>query len=122
MDEKKTILILDDTKPIRILLLKKFEKTYNCLLADNPKNAIDIVEEYGDKISLIISDYEMPGMNGYEFLKIVHSRWKNIPVIMLSATLNEERIKDLVNLGVKKFIAKPVNLQRLVSEMNIILE
>ncbi|MCP4725511.1 MAG: response regulator [bacterium] len=122
MCDKKTILILDDTKPIRILLLKKFEKTYNCLLSDNPKNAIDLVDEFGDTISLIISDYEMPGMNGYEFLKIVHSRWEEIPIIMLSATLNEERIKDLVQLGVRKFIAKPVNLQRLISEMNKILE
>lgn len=107
--EKKTILILDETKPIRLLLLKRLEKKYNCILANNPIKAIDIAHEYRDEISLIITDYQMPKMNGHEFLKRVQFQKRQIPVIMVSSSLNEIRINELYNLGVRIFMA---NLSR----------
>ncbi len=122
MSDKLNILIVDDTKPIRILLLKKLEKDYNCILAESPPGAIKILEEFEYNVALIITDYEMPKMNGYEFLKAIRPKAKHIPVIMLSSALNEDRIRELFNLGVKKFIAKPVNLNRLLEEMKKLLK
>lgn len=117
-ETKKTILIVDDTKPIRIMMLKKLEKHYRCLLASDPAEAIKIFNDYREDIDLIISDYEMPGMTGYDFLKKIKAVHFNIPVIMVSGALNKVRITELIKLGVRKFMAKPVNMNRLLSEIN----
>jgi len=121
-DGKKTILIVDDTKPIRILLLKRLEKHYDCLLSSEPYEALKLFDKYSDKIDLIISDYEMPKLNGYQFLKRIEARKKTVPVIMVSGTLDKSRIQKLISLGVRKFMAKPVNINRLTHEINSILE
>ncbi|MFC1477292.1 response regulator [candidate division KSB1 bacterium] len=121
-ENKKTILVVDDTKPIRIMLLKRMEPEYRCLLASNPVEALKLIKEYGSEIDIIISDYEMPKMNGYEFLKKLRSLKVNFPIIMVSGTLNKIRIEELIQLGVKKFMAKPVNITRLINEIRIIME
>jgi len=115
--EKKTILILDDTKPIRILLLKKLENKYNCLLAQHPFDAIKLVNEYEDELALIITDYQMPDLNGYEFLKRIELVAQRVPVILLSSQLTELRVKELYQLGVRTFMAKPVEINRLIKEI-----
>lgn len=117
MENKKNILILDDTKPIRILLLKKLEKRFNCFLAEDAKSALNIIKE-NPNIDLIISDYELPDLSGYEFLKRVKTIHPVIPVIMLSGSLNKTRLKALVALGVKKFLAKPVKINLLLEFIN----
>lgn len=119
--EKKTILILDDTKPIRLLLLKRLEKKYNCILSSNPVDAINFIKDFDEEIALIITDYQMPKFNGQEFLEKIQFKIRNIPVIMLSSSLNEIRIKDLYNLGVRIFMAKPVKINRLISEIKLLI-
>ncbi|MFC1553583.1 response regulator [candidate division KSB1 bacterium] len=119
---KKTILIVDDTKPIRILLLKKLERKYNCVLFSDPLKAVEYVKECYQDISLIISDYQMPKLNGFEFLKKIQDKSEKIPVILLSSHLTEFRVKELFNLGVKIFMAKPVKMNRLLQDIKRLLE
>ncbi len=121
-EKKKTIMIIDDTKPIRVLLLKTFENKYNMLLEDKGIEALKTIRDKQDEIDLLILDYEMPKLNGYQLLKLIRNINKNIPVIMLSSSLDEKRIKKLRKLGVKKFLAKQVNLKRLGREIEEYLE
>ncbi|RKY87980.1 hypothetical protein DRQ09_03615 [candidate division KSB1 bacterium] len=120
--DKKKILIIDDTKPIRMLLYMKLKNEFDCLLASNGKEAIQIAKDEKDSIDVIISDYEMPKMNGYQTLRVMRLFVKKAPVIMLSGSLNESRIKELMSLGVRKFLAKPVNFHRLYEELNNIFK
>ena len=120
--KKKTILILDDTKPIRILLLKRLETKYNCLLASHPFDAIQLVKEYENEIALIITDYQMPDLNGYEFLMRIQSVAQRVPVILLSSQLTELRIKELYLMGVRIFMAKPIDIDRLIKEIEKLLD
>ena len=108
---------MDDTKPIRLLLLKKLEKRYNCLLSGHPEQALKLIDEYRDEIELIITDYQMPVLNGFEFLKIVQLNSSEIPVIMMSGSLSEIRVKELYQLGVRIFMAKPIKINRMIEEI-----
>jgi len=121
-ERKKTILIIDDTKPIRMLLYVKLKNEFNCLLAGSGSDAMQIAEEEKDNIDIIICDYEMPVMNGFETLNAIRLFTKKAPVIMLSGSLNEGRIKELMSLGVRQFLAKPVNFPRLYKEINTIVK
>lgn len=65
-------------------------------------------------VDLIITDYCMPGMTGYELLKIVKagtSAFKNIPVIIMSSEDDSNRIKSCLAEGAKEFIIKPVQMK-----------
>ena len=121
MSELKKILIIDDTKPIRILLLKKFEKKYECILCRSGKEGIQFLNETDEEISLIILDYMMPVMDGLQTMKLIRVFNKEVPVFILSSTLNRERIVELKKLGASKFFAKPVHINRLVSEVKKLL-
>ncbi len=116
-EKKKSIMVIDDTKPIRILLLKTFEKKYEMLLEEKGIEALETIRDRQDDIDLIILDYEMPKLNGYQLLKLIRNINKNIPVIILSSSLDKEKIRKLRLLGVKKFLAKQVNLKRLADEI-----
>lgn len=119
--EKRTILVIDDTKPIRILIWKTFEKTFNVLLEGKVSEALETVRERKGEISLIILDYEMPEMNGDEVYKNIRQCCPEVPVIILSGALSENRVKRLRFMGLKHLLSKPVNIRRLKDEIGKIL-
>lgn len=73
-------------------------------------------DDHGSSTCVILLDLNMPGMNGIEFLKNVKSddKLKNIPVVMLAASREEENIVETFNLGVAGYIFKPVDCQKLM--------
>jgi len=80
--------------------------------APNGKVALEILEKQKAKqepIGLIISDWEMPLMNGLEFLKNVraHPDFKDIPVIMLTSHNNAEQVSAAAQAGASGYMTKP---------------
>jgi len=114
---KKRIMVLDDTKPIRILILKSFEKEYDVFLESDGQEALKTVREANPGIDLIILDFDMPKLNGYQFYRLLRRIDETVPVIMVSGSLDERRLQKMRRAGVKTMIAKPVNLRRLREEI-----
>lgn len=104
-------LIVDDFPSIRkvIISLLKDLGYSNFLEADNGKNAIDILNS--NDVNFIISDWNMPIMDGLEFLSYVKSNkeFLNIPFILLTAEAKKENILNAAKLGVDGYIVKPFN-------------
>jgi two-component system chemotaxis response regulator CheY len=70
-------------------------------------------------VGLVLTDINMPKMNGIELLRAVRSspQWHDIPVVMISAEGGETSVQDAIELGANSFILKPFNiavLRRLV--------
>jgi len=76
------------------------------------KNAIEALKKIDDSIELIITDINMPGMDGIEFIKKLDNRF-DIIVITGNATLN--RAIESVRLGVKDFLTKPFEIDTLIA-------
>ncbi|KAE9446480.1 hypothetical protein C3L33_21619, partial [Rhododendron williamsianum] len=71
-------------------------------------------QQQGSKVNLIITDYSMPGMNGYDLLKKVKgSSWKDIPVVVMSSENVPSRINMCLEGGAEEFLLKPVQLSDL---------
>lgn len=119
--EKKIILVIDDTRPIRILIWKTLEKNFNVLPEEKGSDALQTLRDHEGNIDLIIMDYEMPEMNGDILYSHIQKINPNIPVIVLSGSLDERRVSRLHTLGIKHFLAKPVNLKRLKDIISKIL-
>ncbi len=83
------------------------------LLEEWPQCEITVVSNRSDfqagltsKPDLILSDYNMPGYNGVEALKLAHAQVPDIPFIFLSGTIGEERALDALRLGAADYVIK----------------
>jgi CheY-like chemotaxis protein len=120
MDKSSSkILIVDDTPDFceSLKWLLDYEG-YDCTVALNGKIAIDLLADH--KTHLILLDWEMPVMNGAEFLMNRNRRpsLRRIPVIVISGASQIER--TIARLGAK-FLQKPVDYARLLSAIEVVL-
>lgn len=104
---KYNILIVDDSHTTRILqknILSKYG--YSITTATNPMNALEKVNQ--KTFDLIISDVQMPQMNGFEFIKELRKMpaYKNAPVIVMSSEKEEEYSKEITETKIIKYIQK----------------
>lgn len=109
MDLNKKILVVDDSQiqlAVCVNQLKQlgFEKI---AVAKDGKKAYSIIEN--GSIDLVLSDWEMPEMDGLELLKQIKSNpsLKDIPFIMLTAHKDEKLNQEAINAGAVDFIVKP---------------
>ncbi len=107
-----TILCVEDNLGVRKRLVNTLRFYFKKVLeAKDGKEAYDIYET--SKPNTIITDIDMPSMDGIELAKKIRKTDKNIPIIILTAYSNEEYLLELINLKINHFILKPINAQKL---------
>ena len=109
--EKPSVLIVDDSEMNRIILNEMLKDEYRVLEADNGRTALDMVDRYGDELSLVLLDIIMPGMNGFEVLGELSRRTvaDNLPVIMISSEDSDDVVLRAYELGASDYINRPFN-------------
>ncbi|MCP3668853.1 MAG: response regulator [Gammaproteobacteria bacterium] len=104
----KNVLIVDDSASIRQVVGMALRGAgYQVIEACDGKDALGKMT--GDKIHLIISDVNMPNMDGITFLKEVkkHPRYKFTPVIMLTTEAGKDKMSEGRTAGAKAWVVKP---------------
>lgn len=104
----KTILIADDAASMRGLICMTLRsKGYEVIEAEDGQCALDRLD--GIKVDLIVSDLNMPNMDGIELIKAVKSdpRYKFVPIVMLTTESQAERKEEGRQAGAKAWIVKP---------------
>ena len=99
------ILVIDDEASIRELLRLMLEMSgFTVVMAANGKDALDLLAR-SDAPCLILLDLMMPVMNGWEFFRIIRAdeRYKNIPVVVISAYTSAEMELPAVDVLEKPF-------------------
>lgn len=106
---KQTILIVDDSEMNRDLLADILEDQYDLIEAENGVNAIEILAEQREAISLVLLDIMMPEMDGFGVLShIYQNHWnESFAVIMISADDSPVNIKRAYDLGAFDYISRP---------------
>lgn len=79
----------------------------NVYTATNGKEALGIIEKCS--VNMIITDYVMPVMNGYEFCQIVRETNKNIPIVIASNYSESEKLLKSIPLNLTEYLIKPIN-------------
>ena len=123
VQNKPTILVVDDNTDARLFLQRSLEDEYHVLLAVNGKEALQVLAKT-DNISIIVSDVMMPEMDGIEFFREVKGNinYSHIPVILLTAKSSEENIVAGLEEGVADYITKPFSLAVLRLRIRKVLE
>lgn len=106
------ILIVDDNENIRKLtdihLLKDGYKNY---FAENGAEALKVMDE--TKIDLVVADIMMPVMDGYELIKNIRKRNKDIPIILVTAKESYRDKSIAFGAGADDYMVKPINFDEL---------
>ena len=105
------VLLVDDDRGILFTLQKLVEKNFpniSIITAGNGQAGLDLVN--AKHPSIIVSDYNMPVMNGMDFLRQVRGtpEFDDIFFIMLTANTDNENRRTAINLGADEFISKPI--------------
>lgn len=112
--KKHTILAVDDEENNLALLNRTLHQDYNVLLASNVEDALNIVEERGEEISLIVSDQKMPLMEGTEFFKKISDKYPDIIKILLTGYSNIDILVDSINeCHLFQYVLKPFDPEQL---------
>lgn len=108
MNEKPKILIADDSEINRALLKEILGDGYDYLEAEDGAAAVELMRQRTD-ISLFLLDLMMPGMDGFDVLRVMkyHAWLDEIPVIVISATEDTANIERAYDLGVTDYIRRP---------------
>lgn len=101
-----TVLVVDDEPIMRSLLEKILAKDgYRTLMAEDGEAALEVLES--QQVSIVLSDIKMPGMNGFDLLKVLKSTYPEIGVIMMTAFGDTFTVKDALLLGADEYVTKP---------------
>jgi CheY-like chemotaxis protein len=112
LEEKKTILIVDDEKDLCEILAAFFErKGFFALTAGNGIEALKIVKV--NKIDIIVSDIRMPKGNGVELLVEVRKLNSSLPVILFITGFTDITVEDAFDKGAEAVFAKPFQFKDL---------
>lgn len=112
----KRILIVDDEENTRIGLSKLLtQEGFEVGSAANGSEALDYLGQ--TKVNLVISDINMPEMNGLAFLRELSRKFPSTNVIMITAYGGVESYLEAMNLGAYEYLHKPVKLDELRSVM-----
>lgn len=111
---KKTLLIIDDEPAIRLILEHYFASEYEVVLTANGQEALDWLHQ-GNYADAIVADYEMPILNGLDFIRELRAlpAHESVPLLILSAT--DETSKKIICLkaGADDYLVKPFNPEEL---------
>ena len=121
------VLVVDDEPDVEVLFRQQFRREvrqglYTLDFALSGAAALDKLDGcVGEEIILLVSDINMPGMSGLELLPEVKARRPKLPVFMISAYGDADRVALALNRGANKFLTKPVDFPLLKQEVMAVM-
>jgi CheY-like chemotaxis protein len=121
------ILIVDDERDVQFLFEQRFRKERKAGLVDfqfafSAEEALDYLEAHGvAHLVLILSDINMPGMNGLDLLKTIKEQHPEMKVFMITAYGDDEKYNRAMEYGADDYLTKPLDfseLKRRISEFS----
>ncbi|HKE94636.1 MAG TPA: response regulator [Povalibacter sp.] len=102
------VLIVDDSEPVRSFLRTAVEAMARVIEAPDAEQALEILENHGDPIDLMLLDHVLPGRSGLDLLRITKRNWPEMPVIILTAFGSEDLAVEAFREGAKDYLRKPI--------------
>ncbi|MDR2079114.1 MAG: response regulator transcription factor [Treponema sp.] len=119
MKDKESILVVDDEVKILSLIKSYLEISgYAAFCAKNGREGMELFEKH--QISLILLDLMLPDFSGEEFCKMVRQT-SDVPIIMITAKVEEENIIRGLNIGADDYVTKPFSPRQLIARVQAVL-
>ena len=116
------VLVVDDDQNMLQLLYAFLRDSYQVIMADNGKAALESLRSH--KVDLVLLDYLMPGMNGKETLEEIRKdeELKDLPVFFLTGVSDSTKISECLKLDPIGYILKPIGKFSLLAKIRAYFE
>ena len=115
------VLFVEDEESIRVSLKETIGDEFKSFTTAN--DGLDGLRKFSNnKYDLIISDISMPKMNGLEMIAEIKKISSNIPIILLSAYSDKDKLLQAIDIGVTKYLIKPIDPEELLETISKIIE
>ncbi len=120
------VLIVDDSAVIRKILIRHLQQAgFENVSPIEAVDGVDGLSKFDpDKIDLILADWNMPNMNGLEFVKKVRQipTPNYIPIVMVTSEGTVDRVEEAFEAGVDSYIAKPFTVDHVRTKISALLD
>ena len=115
------VMVVDDEADVRTLFEQRFRREVRAgliefLFALSAQEALEFLET-NEKDVLILSDINMPGMNGLDLLKIVKEKHRHLKVFMITAYGDEDYHRRAIAYGCDDYLTKPIDFALLKKKL-----
>nr|WP_321464544.1 ATP-binding protein [uncultured Desulfobulbus sp.] len=118
----ETILFVDDEEDIVTMRTRMLSYLgYRVLPATSPEQALSYFNSGQEQIDLVITDHTMPRMTGLQLATEIMTNFPNIPIILCSGYSEAVTLEEALDAGVRRFLAKPVDMRLLAIAIREIL-
>jgi CheY-like chemotaxis protein len=114
----KTLLFVDDDRVVRQLIHKRCQRNdypFDLVLAENGVEAVKMLQTV--PISLVVTDLQMPEMDGFELLAYLSEHYPDIPVIIQTAHDSRQHRRAVLEGGAVGYVEKPLDVDALVTKI-----
>ncbi len=109
---RRRVVVIDDNEDFLTSLKARLEERDNVVSAfTNVSDSVKYLDEHA--VDLVITDLKMPDGDGITLVEMLHERYPNLPVIMVSAYATEGLIARIKEAGVNRFLPKPIDFKEL---------
>jgi CheY-like chemotaxis protein/tRNA A-37 threonylcarbamoyl transferase component Bud32 len=110
------VLVVDDQDDVRRMLLRMLDVSHHqTLAASSARDALELAREYA--FDLVVSDVQMPDMDGVDLLRALHELDPDLPVLLLSGAPDLNTAMKAVQYGAFEYFAKPLELERFLNSV-----
>lgn len=122
METSMRVLVIDDSRTLRIIIRQALaEAGLDVIEAANGREGLDQLRAHDD-VDLVLVDWNMPEMNGLEFVQAVRAQRSYDPVriMMVTTETEQEQVVRALNAGANEYLMKPFTKEVLVAKLSLL--
>jgi two-component system, chemotaxis family, chemotaxis protein CheY len=115
-------LVIDDSRAVRMIIGQILrEIAIEVIEAGNGVEALEQMKRHPD-VELLLVDWNMPQMNGFDFVRAVRSEraYDSVRILMVTSESQLEQVNKALNAGANEYLMKPFNKDILVAKLNLL--
>lgn len=115
-------LVIDDSRAVRIIIGQILrELGMDVLVAGNGAEALEQIKQNPD-VDLMLVDWNMPEMNGIDFIRAVRSQreFDAARILMVTSEAQSDHVTEAINAGANEYLMKPFSKEVLVAKLNLL--
>jgi two-component system chemotaxis response regulator CheY len=114
-------LVIDDSRAVRLLVGNILrEQGFEVVVAGHGQEGLEKLQEHPE-VSLILVDWNMPVMDGLEFIQEVRRRpsWDSVRIVMVTTETESEQVQRAMDAGANEYVMKPFTAEVLVAKLSL---
>jgi two-component system chemotaxis response regulator CheY len=116
-------MVIDDSRAIRMILARTLRQLgYEVAEAQDGREALAVLDRNAAEVELILVDWNMPEMNGLEFIKRVRAqdRYKDLKLMMVTTETQVEQMMAALDAGANEYVMKPFTREVIEDKLRVL--